>query len=169
MSVVDLSVNRQYPVMDRPSVTTADHVMHRTLVSGYSYYLRWAELPTGTPVLLCLDPARSDDSHAVPVTVWNATRPDATRQLPVPASRILWTGPAPSGETLVAVSSEHGVTLCHLPSCEEVWSTPLPALVTSLTVLPENTHLDLAVGTQQGVVFLRPRLSAAWRKRLATD
>ncbi|WP_147142591.1 hypothetical protein [Nocardia ninae] len=58
------------------------------------------------------------------------------------------------------------MTLCHLPSCDTVWSTPLPALVTSLTALPTSPYLDLAVGTQQGIVFLRPKLSDAWCKRL---
>ncbi|MBC9727597.1 hypothetical protein [Streptomyces sp. TRM68367] len=31
---------------------------------------------------------------------------------------------------------------------------------------PTSAHLDLAVGTQQGMVFLRPRLSRVWRDRL---
>ncbi|MFE0380133.1 hypothetical protein ACFW1M_32275 [Streptomyces inhibens] len=76
---------------------------------------------------------------------------------------ILWTGQASNGEPLVAVSDEHGVVLCHLPSCERVWSAPLPALVTSFVLLP---RFDMAVGTQQGVVLLRPRLTADRRRRL---
>lgn len=48
------------------------------------------------------------------------------------------------------------------------WGGP-PALVTSGTVLPGSATLDLAVGTQQGVVLLRPRLSAAWRRRLGVS
>ncbi|MFE7526202.1 hypothetical protein ACFU7Y_10815 [Kitasatospora sp. NPDC057542] len=67
------------------------------------------------------------------------------------------------------MSDEHGVALCHLPSCEKVWSAPLPALVTSLTALPGSPCLDLAVGTQQGVVFLRPQLPPNWCRRLGVD
>ncbi|MFF4948519.1 caspase family protein [Streptomyces chattanoogensis] len=165
-SAIDLLTNRQYVVSPPRTAVNTYPQAHRTLLFGHSFHLRWADLTSGTPVLLCLDHATSDDSHPAPVTVWDPSAPGKPRYLPIPASRILWTGLSPIGETLVAVSDEHGVTLCHLPSCDMVWSTPLPALVTSLSALPESPHLDLAVGTQQGVVFLRPQLSAAWRKRL---
>jgi hypothetical protein len=96
-----------------------------------------------------------DDDVLSSVVVWSPAEPDSRRLLPVSARRLLWTGLAPNGEPLAAVSDEHGVALFRLPSCEKVWSTPIPALVTSLTALP---NLDLAVSTQQGVLLLRPRL-----------
>ncbi|MFD9305470.1 caspase family protein [Streptomyces sp. NPDC060048] len=170
-SVVDLETNGRHAV-DPPRSTTAASGLggrisgHRTLTSGSSYFLRWADTPTGAPVLLHLDKNLSNDANAASVTVWDSATPDAPRSLPVPATRLLWTGSAPSGEALVAVSDGQGVALCHLPSCEKVWSAPVPALVTSLRALPGNPFLDLAVGTQQGVVFLRPRLSVGWRERL---
>ncbi|MET9289401.1 caspase family protein [Nocardia beijingensis] len=165
-STIDLLAKRQYAVMPPRTAVSAYPRADRTLVSGNSFHIRWADRPGKTPMLLCLDPQTSDDSHPTPVTVWDPKTPDHPRHLPVPASRILWTGLSPNGEALVAVSDEHGVTLCHLPSCDTVWSTPLPALVSSLTALPGSPCLDVAVGTQQGVVFLRPQPSAAWRKRL---
>ncbi|MFD5908281.1 caspase family protein [Streptomyces massasporeus] len=133
----------------------------RDLTTGYGYYLRWADMPDGNAVLLYMDPVADNDNTPLPVTVWNSAAPHSTRQLPVQASRILWTGQAPNGEALVAVSDRHGVTLCQLPSGEVVWSAPIPALVTSLVVLP---GFDIAVSTQQGVVLLRPRLSPAWQR-----
>ncbi|MFJ9445791.1 caspase family protein [Kitasatospora sp. NPDC101235] len=168
-SVIDLTTNRRYVVTLPPRAGSSGHRGRRTLFSGYSRDLCWAELPDGTPLLLHLDTAAPGESGAFPVAVWNCATPDIARCLPVPAFRILWTGPAPNGEALVAVSDEHGVALCHLPSCEKVWSAPLPALVTSLTALPGSPCLDLAVGTQQGVVFLRPQLSADWCRRLGVD
>ncbi|MBT2451969.1 caspase family protein [Streptomyces sp. ISL-43] len=170
-SVVDLKTNRRHAVNPPRGTTTESGGGHRTpgfrtLTSGHSYFLRWADMSTGGPVLLYLDQTLSNDADPAPVAVWDPATPDEPRSLPVPASRLLWTGSAPSGEALVAVSDGRGVTLCHLPSCEKVWSAPVPALVTSLRALPGNPFLDLAVGTQQGVVFLRPRLSAGWRERL---
>ncbi|MFZ3473499.1 caspase family protein [Streptomyces sp. 4.24] len=165
-SVVDIMMNRQYAVSPPRGTAPEPDTDLRTLTSGHSYFFRWAEVPAGGSVLLYLDEARSDDAHPGPVSVWDSASPDAPRTLSVPATRLLWTGTAPSGEALVAVSDGQGVALCHLPSCEKVWSAPLPALVTSLRALPGNPFLDLAVGTQQGVVFLRPRFSAAWRERL---
>ena len=164
--VIDLSTGRHHVVRGRRPATNPVGSPFRTLVSGTDYFIHWTELSDGSAVLLLLDPEASDDAHAAPVTVWNAAAPDSTRHLSVPACRLLWTGRAPSGDALVAVSDEHGVALCHLPSGEKVWSAPLPALVTSLTALPASPVLDLAVGTQQGVVFLRPRLSRAWRDSL---
>ncbi|WP_327319758.1 caspase family protein [Streptomyces sp. NBC_01235] len=164
--VVHLPTNRQYEVAGpRPDVSP-DPSLRRTLVSGNDHFIRWTELPDGTPVLLLLDDRASDDSRPAPVTMWDATTPDILHRLAVPACRILWAGPAPSGETLVALSDEYGVALCHLPSGDRVWAAPLPALVTSLVPLPDSPALDLAVGTQQGVVLLRPRLSRAWQDSL---
>ncbi|MFI9587374.1 caspase family protein [Streptomyces sp. NPDC052236] len=165
-SAIDLLTYRQYAVSPACRSMNRRGGTYDSLVAGRAYVPRWAKLRDGTPVLLCLAPDTYDASHLAPVAVWDATAPDSPRRLPLLASHILWTGSAPSGEALVAVSDEHGVALCHLPSCEKVWSTPLPALVTSITALPESPYLDLAVGTQQGVVFLRPQLSTVWRERL---
>ncbi|MDC0773746.1 caspase family protein [Streptomyces sp. HD] len=164
--VIDLSTDHRNVV--RGSRPDGDLLVdgHRTLVSGTDFFIRWTELCDGSAVLLLLDPTASDDAHTAPVTVWDSSHPDAPHRLAVAACRLLWTGRAPSGRTLVAVSDEHGVALCDLPSGEKIWSVPLPALVTSLTALPASRALDLAVGTQQGVVFLRPRLSRVWRDRL---
>ncbi|WP_446039606.1 caspase family protein [Streptomyces sp. SID1121] len=167
-SVIDIESSRQY------TVCAADKAGH--LGSGTIAVVAecWTQLPDGTPVLLSQVPA----AHAaagrgpmamampLPVLVWSASAPDRTVRLALSASRILWAGPAPNGEALVAVSDEHGVALCHLPSGERVWYAPLPARVTALTPLPGSPALDLAVGTQQGVVFLRPRLSRWWRDSL---
>ncbi|MGY0462175.1 caspase family protein [Kitasatospora sp. cg17-2] len=140
---------------------------HRELADGHSHFLRWVDTSGDSPVLLYMDAAETDDSTILPVTIWDSAAPDAHhRTLAVRARRLLWTGPSPNGQALVAVSDEHGVALCHLPSGERVWATPTPAFVTSLTALPGSQTLDLAVGTQQGVVLLRPRLSAAWEQRL---
>lgn len=168
-SVIDLVTQQQHSVGLSTVASTSKPLTGRLGDSEYLPGLCWADLPTGTPVLLRLGDGRYENSHAELVTVWDPRTPDTVRSLPVPAFQILWTGSAPNGEALVALSDEHGVALCHLPSCEEVWSTPLPALVTSLALLPKSGCLDLAVGTQQGVVFLRPQLSAAWRERLAVD
>ncbi|MEV4996913.1 caspase family protein [Streptomyces niveus] len=126
---------------------------YRSLASGASWYLRWAEGPDSQPLLLYMDGQGLDDTTLVPVTVWDSAHPDTTTLLPMPAARLLWAGTAPNGEPMVAVSDEHGVALCRLPSGEKVWSVPIPALVTSLAVLPE---FDLAISTQQGVVLVRP-------------
>jgi WD40 repeat protein len=165
VSAIDLTTGRPHEVC--PAARFIDQPDHfGAHVTGQPYEPVWAASRDGSPLLLCLAPEVYGASPVMPVVVWDPATPGGPRRLPVPASRILWTGPAPSGETLVAVSDDHGVSLCHLPSCEKVWSAPLPALVTALTALPGSPCLDLAVGTQQGVVFLRPRLSRAWRDRL---
>lgn len=164
-TVIDLATNRHYLVCPPRPLTDEEH---RGGIDSPDddELLRWSGDPTNTPVLLALDPRTVDDAHPGPVTVWNASTPEATGTLPVLASRLLWTGLSPNGESLVAVSDAHGVALCHLPSCAKVWAVPLPARVTAVTAFPGSEHLDLAVGTQQGVVLLRPRLTAAWRERL---
>ncbi|MGW2443659.1 caspase family protein [Streptomyces sp. NPDC001675] len=125
--------------------------------------LQWALLPSGRPMLLYVD-FMQQKSGLRSVGIWDPEFHDADRlRLPMLCSRLLWTGNAPSGEALAAVRDECGVSLCHLPSCEVVWNAPIPALINDVAVLP---NLDLAIATQQGVVLLRPRLSAAWRKRL---
>ncbi|MFD5336074.1 caspase family protein [Streptomyces hawaiiensis] len=160
--VLDVDTGEQYTIhAEQPDERRAYSTRFRDLSGGHGYFVRWTDTPEGDPLLLYMDPAGEDDNVLAPVTVWNATTPHTTHLLPVQASRILWTGRAPNGETLVAVSDRHGVTLCHLPSCEPVWSAPIPALVTSLVVLP---GFDIAVSTQQGVVLLRPRLSPAWQR-----
>ncbi|MEW2471066.1 caspase family protein [Streptomyces sp. NPDC046994] len=164
--VIDLSTDSRYRVRpSRPVAEPRSDIGHWIEVED-DVFLRWTELSAGGAVLLLLDPIACDDAHAAPVTVWDSAAPDTPRQLGVLACRLLWTGRVPAGDTLVGVSDEQGVALCHLPSGEKVWSAPLPALVTSLAALPASPVLDLAVGTQQGVVFLRPRLSRAWRERL---
>ncbi|MGW2021117.1 caspase family protein [Streptomyces decoyicus] len=126
--------------------------------------VRWADRPSGPPLLVHAKRSSDNAGDLVPIAVWDPRHPEAaSRHLPMLCRRILWTGPAPNGESLVAVSDEHGVALCHLPSCELIWRSPLPALVTSFALLPD---FDMAVGTQQGVVLLRPRLSDDWRRRL---
>ncbi|MFI6808672.1 caspase family protein [Streptomyces luteogriseus] len=160
--VLDVGTGERYPVHpEQPNPRRAFNTRFRDLSGGHGYYVRWAETPEGDPLLLYMDPVGEDDKVLAPVTVWDSTAPHTTHPLPVQASRILWTGPAPNGETLVAVSNRHGVTLCQLPSGDVVWSAPIPALVTSLLVLP---GFDIAVSTQQGVVLLRPRLSPAWQR-----
>ncbi|MEU9746176.1 caspase family protein [Streptomyces niveus] len=126
---------------------------YRSLASGAGWYLRWAHGPDSQPILLYMDGRGLDDTMLTPVTVWDSAHPDTTTLLPMPAARLLWAGTAPNGEPMVAVSDEHGVALCRLPSGEKVWSVPIPALVTSLAVLP---GFDLAISTQQGVVLVRP-------------
>lgn len=126
---------------------------YRSLASGVSWYLRWADRGAFPPVLVYMDCQELDDTTLVPVVVWDSAHPEATTLLPMPAYRLLWAGTAPNGEPMVAVSDEHGVALCRLPSGEKVWSMPIPALVTSLAVLP---GFDLAISTQQGVVLVRP-------------
>ncbi|MFI8890446.1 caspase family protein [Streptomyces paradoxus] len=165
VSVLDVSTRRQLTVPHLPAAA-GRYVPRHESGDQYAHYLRWADLPSGGPLLVALSPDTVDDAHPAPVAVWDPDSPETVDSLPVLASRILWTGAAPSGEALVAVSDELGVALCHLPSREKVWAAPLPALVTCLTALPGSPHLDLAVGTQQGVVFLRPRLSRVWRDRL---
>lgn len=165
-SVIDIESSRQYPLC-APDMTErpgGDDI--RVVVE------RWTELSDGTPVLLCQTPGPDASTRPravgrpLPVLIWTASAPDHPARLALPASDILWTGHAPSGDALVAVSDEQGVALCHLPSGERIWYAPLPAHVTALTPLPGSATLDLALGTQQGTVFLRPRLSRAWRGRL---
>lgn len=161
-AVLDVDTGEQYAVHpERPDERRAFSARSRDLSGGHGYFVRWAVTPDGEPLLLYMDPAGGDDNVLAPVTVWNSSTPHTTRTLPVQASRILWTGQAPNGETLVAVSDRHGVALCHLPGCELIWSAPIPAMVTSLVVLP---GFDIAVSTQQGVMLLRPRLSPAWQR-----
>ncbi|MFG2357202.1 caspase family protein [Streptomyces sp. NPDC048521] len=127
----------------------------------------WTEQPDGTPLLLFTGVPSDRGGPASRVLVWGPDRPEQVpRALPVLLSGALCTGQAPNGEAVVAFSDASGVSLCHLPSCEKVWSAPLPAHITALVPVPGSPHLDLAVGTQQGVVFLRPRLSRSWRDRL---
>ncbi|MFC8225156.1 caspase family protein [Streptomyces sp. NPDC057287] len=164
--VIDLSTDSRYRVRPSQPVDEPRSGIGHRMISEIDVFLRWTELSDGGAVLLLLDPEACDDAHAAPVTVWDSAAPETPRQLGLPACRLLWTGRVPDGDTLVAISDEQGVALCHLPSGEKVWSAPLPALVTSLAALPASPNFDLAVGTQQGVVFLRPRLSRPWRERL---
>lgn len=167
-AVLDLDTYSTH-IVHPPSSRSGGRGSLRDLPRGNRYFLRWADTPGG-PVLLFMDTAEDDESTPRPVAVWDSAHPEApTRTLALRARCLLWTGAAPNGEPLVAISDEHGVALCHLPSGERVWATPLPALVTSLTALPSNPNLDLAVGTQQGVVLLRPRLTDVWRQRLGVD
>ncbi len=162
VSVIDLETNRRHPVVSQWS-PDGKGPAPRSQVP----HLEWIDLPDGTPVLLSAAPdPRHETNSPASVVVWQPAAAGQPRRLPVPATGVLWAGHSPGGEALVAVSDRHGVTLCHLPSCEKVWSGPLPARVTALTAVPGSPHLDLAVGTQQGVVFLRPRLSRGWRDRL---
>ncbi|MEW2613018.1 caspase family protein [Streptomyces sp. NPDC047880] len=167
LSVLDVTTRRQSTV-PRVAGGSLRYAATRRPGRDRLRYLRWADLPTGGPLLLSLSRHASSDASPGPVTVWNPDTPDVVDRLAVPACRLLWTGASPNGEALVAVSDEHGIALCHLPSLEKVWSAPLPALVTCMAALPCSPHLDLAVGTQQGVVFMRPRLSRVWRDRLGT-
>ncbi|WP_190344254.1 caspase family protein [Streptomyces venezuelae] len=153
-----------FPV--RAAQPGVDRDPNRRPRTGRDFDLRWAETAGGAAVLLSVDVDTARDKRALPVTVWDSTAPHTTRQLPVPATRILWTGTTPNGEVLVALGDPQGITLCHLPGGEKVWSTPVPALVTCLAVVPGSPGPDLAVGTQQGVVLIRPRIDAGWRRRL---
>lgn len=150
-AVLDLVTRRLHTISPPPQDTTPSS--YRSLASGVSWHLRWADGGNFPPVLLYMDCQELDDTTLVPVTVWDSAHPDTTTLLPMPAARLLWAGTAPNGEPMVAVSDEHGVALCRLPSGEKVWSVPIPALVTSLAVLP---GFDLAISTQQGVVLVRP-------------
>lgn len=152
--VLDLATDRQYTVDNSSAVHYSGGVTEGAAA------LRWVDSADTTYLLFI-----SSDPLPAPVTVWDSRTPDTAHHLP-PAHRVLWAGHAPSGEILVAVSADDGVTLYHLPSYEKVWSTPLPALVTSLTALPASPTLDLAIGTQQGVVLMRPRITPTWRRRL---
>ncbi|NYV73776.1 caspase family protein [Streptomyces sp. UH6] len=156
-SVIDIESGRRLVVHSAEKAGVADPL-------GFHHdWARWTELPDGTPVLLYPIADEITEDGEQPVIVWQASAPDRPARLPLPVSEILWAGPAPSGEALVAVSSTRGITLCHLAGGETVWHTPLPAQVTALVPLRGSTAFDLAVGTQQGVVFLRPRFSPAWR------
>ncbi|MFE5840288.1 caspase family protein [Streptomyces niveus] len=152
-AVLDLVTWRIHTVSPpRPEEGSARRA-YRSLASGVSWYMRWADRAGSGPILLFMDGRGLDDTTLVPVTVWDSAHPDTTTLLPMPAARLLWAGTAPNGEPMVAVSDEHGVALCRLPGGEKVWSVPIPALVTSLAVLP---GFDLAISTQQGVVLVRP-------------
>ncbi|MGV4983644.1 caspase family protein [Streptomyces sp. NRAIS4] len=159
--VLDVTTGRQHTVNDTRLWR------HRMTGSGIRQAVgaHWVHLADGGP-LLVVRGARSGRSASDPFLVWDARNPSVTRPLPLEASHILWTGHSPSGEALLALSDAQGLALCHLPSGAPVWRTPVPARVTALTAVPGSPHLDIAVGTQQGVVFLRPRLSRSWRDRL---
>ncbi|MGW6310421.1 caspase family protein [Streptomyces niveus] len=152
-AVLDLVTWRLHTISPPPPGADTTPTNYRSLASGVSWHLRWADGGSFPPVLLYMDCQELDDTTLVPVTVWDSAHPDTTTLLPMPAARLLWAGTAPNGEPMVAVSDEHGVALCRLPSGEKVWSVPIPALVTSLAVLP---GFDLAISTQQGVVLVRP-------------
>lgn len=168
VSVLDLREGRVHTVHSGSATGRKKPLTFgRSLAPGHGHFLRWADLPGGAPLLVHLDGAGVDDTVLSRVVVWDSADPDApARPLPVTARRLLWTGFAPGGDALLAISDEQGVGLFHLPSLERVWSAPVPALVTSLTARPGSPHLDLAVATQQGVVLMRPRLDPAWETRL---
>jgi WD40 repeat protein len=172
-AVLDLDTDRVYEVHPERSahdVTAVERDGHRGLANGDDYYLRWAETASGDPVLLYMDAADVSDSVLSTVTLWNSATPEASvGTLAVQARRLLWTGVTPNGEGLVAVSDEYGIAICHVSTGAKVWATPLPALVTSLTVINDAVTLDLAVGTQRGVVLLRPRISGSWRLKLGLE
>ncbi|WP_049651614.1 caspase domain-containing protein [Kitasatospora sp. MY 5-36] len=163
--VLDLENNRFHTVYPpQPKVGISEL---RTLANDCSYYLRWADTKSGDPALVYMPGLGHDDTDLSPVVVWDSTHPAvAARELPIRARRLLWTGAAPSGDALLAISDEFGIRLFSLPDAEEVWSTPLPALITSLAARPHSPHLDLGVATQQGVVLIRPRLTPYWKRRL---
>ncbi|WP_439673730.1 caspase family protein [Embleya sp. MST-111070] len=124
--------------------------------------MAWVRLPSNDALLLAT--GRDDDlSGADSVHIWNSASPNDVGRLAVPAKRLLWTGNSPDGEALVLVDDEHGITLCHLPDGNPIWRTPLPARINGATLLAD---FDIALATQQGVVLVRPRISAAWRRRL---
>ncbi|MFE3199436.1 caspase family protein [Embleya sp. NPDC059237] len=124
--------------------------------------MAWVRLPSNDALLLAT--GRDDDlSGADSVHIWNSASPNDVGRLAVPAKRLLWTGNSPDGEALVLVDDEHGITLCHLPDGNPIWRTPLPARINGATLLAD---VDIALATQQGVVLVRPRISAAWRRRL---
>ncbi|MDG9717229.1 caspase family protein [Streptomyces sp. DH24] len=155
-SVIDLDTGRRHDVCSAEEGHGTD--------AFRAYGGQWTALPDGTPVLLCRAPA--PPGRPMPTLVWTPGTAGRPERLPLLPADVHWAGPAPSGEALVAVSDGHGIALCHLPSLETVWYAPLPAAVTALAPLPGSRHLDLAVGTQQGVVFVRPRLPRGWRDRL---
>ncbi|MFG2172420.1 caspase family protein [Streptomyces niveus] len=152
-AVLDLTTWRIHNVSPPRPGEDSGGGAYRSLASGVSWYLRWAVGTDSEPILLFMDGRGMEDTTLAPVTVWDSAHPGTPILLPMPAARLLWAGTAPSGEPMVAVSDEHGVALCRLPSGEKVWSVPIPALVTSLAVLP---GFDLAISTQQGVVLVRP-------------
>ncbi|WP_405437627.1 caspase family protein [Streptomyces anulatus] len=162
--VIDIETGRRYPLW------TADPTGRPEDEVWWHAQDRWTERSDGTPVLLYQAPVVNThprrDPPLAPVHVWTAVSPDRPTVLEQWASRILWAGPAPNGAALAAIGDGHGVALCHLPDGETIWYAPLPALVTALTPVPGSPAFDLAVGTQQGVVFLRPRLSRSWQRRM---
>ncbi|WP_084093922.1 caspase family protein [Amycolatopsis rifamycinica] len=166
--VLDLATDQRHVV--QAAQQSADRYDKATFTGRHC--IRWANLRDSTSVLLSINPSGSDDLledefvQSVPVTVWRSDAPDHTYRLPVCASHILWTGSAPNGEALVAVSDTKEITLCHLASNEKVWATSLPALVVSFTAVNCGETFNFAVGTQQGVILLRPRITGAWRRRL---
>ncbi|MFE7524533.1 caspase family protein [Kitasatospora sp. NPDC057542] len=164
-AVLDLECGEIHAVHSDRQVTGRRTLRNAT--NGHGYYLRWADTQTGKPVLAYMAGLGRDDTVLSPVVIWDSAHPGApARELPVRARRLLWTGLAPSGDSLLAISDEFGIRLFTLPDAEEVWSTPLPALVTSLAARPHSPHLDLGVATQQGVVLIRPRLTPYWQRRL---
>ncbi|MEU3570967.1 caspase family protein [Kitasatospora sp. NPDC036755] len=168
-TVLDVDSRRIHPVYPaRPAPDGGREL--RNLTIGDDHYLRWADVPARAPVLAYMAGLSRDDTALSPVVVWDSAHPSApARELPVRARRLLWTGAAPSGEALLAVSDEFGIRMFTLPGAEEVWSAPLPALVTSLAARPGSPYLDLGVATQQGVVLIRPRLTPYWQRRLLRE
>ncbi|MEU6485872.1 caspase family protein [Streptomyces sp. NPDC046887] len=137
---------------------------------GRGEALRWVRTRGGGFLLALLTDVPVYPGEPRRLLLWDPAHPTTpARELPVQARRLLWSGQAPTGEALLAVSDQHGVRLVHLPSGEDVWSAPLPALVTSLALRPGSPHLDMGIATQQGVVLIRPRLTPAWRRRLLGD
>ncbi|MGW1988919.1 caspase family protein [Embleya sp. NPDC001921] len=162
--VVDLTGNRVH-VVGTPPVTNPRRI--RLPIDAFvgPHHLRWARLPSNDPLLVWMVAAFPHHDPVVPMAVhtWHSASPTRPGRLAVPAKRLLWAGNSPNGEAAVLVNDEHGIALCHLPSGELIWRTPLPALLNDAAVLAD---FDMAVATQQGVVLLRPRLSTAWRRRL---
>ncbi|MEV7612070.1 caspase family protein [Streptomyces sp. NPDC089799] len=165
-SVTDVTTGARFPVRGARQPGSGVRSEPRNAIAGHAFHLRWLRTARGAPVLVTLDHRVTDDTHPTPVSVWDSAAPLTVRRLPVSATAILWAGPAPNGEALVAVGDTRGVTLCHLPEGEQVWSMPLPALVTCLALFPGSPTLDMAIGTQQGLALVRPGLDPAWRRRL---
>ncbi|MCX4797642.1 NACHT and WD repeat domain-containing protein [Streptomyces sp. NBC_01242] len=165
-AVVDLDTNSTHLVSTARSVNRRRY-SSRNLTNGDGYFLRWADTRQGDPLLVYMPLTGDDDTFFNRVVVWDSSRPGAlARELTTRARRLLWTGFSPSGDTLLATSDEHGISLYRLPDGEKVWATPIPALVTALAALPNSPHLDLGVATQQGVVLLRPKFTSFWQRQL---
>lgn len=165
-AVLDLDSNSTHPVNAARS-TDRRRYGSRNLTNGDGYFLRWADTRQGDPILVYMPLAGDDDTFFNRVMVWDSSQPGVpARELTNRARRLLWTGFSPSGDALLALSDEHGISLYRLPDGEKVWETHIPALVTSLAVRPNSPYLDLGVATQQGVVLIRPKLTSFWRRQL---